>query len=98
MKGMHRKDTICAGKERLKLIWFVCLSVLGCKTTVSKYLFTFSSVTILSEAMTLYKNRPDELDQAVRRQLGCWFLDYQSDIMDKWELKKIFYVRKYNWQ
>jgi hypothetical protein len=48
--------------------------------------------------MTLYKDRPDELDQAVRRQLGSWFLDYQSDIMDKWELKKIFYVRKYNWQ
>ncbi|MGK3742832.1 MAG: hypothetical protein ACI8RD_009022 [Bacillariaceae sp.] len=66
--------------------------------TDSKYPFTFSSVTILSEAMNLYKDRPDELDQAVRRQLGSWFLDHQSDIMDKWELKKIFYVRNYNWR
>ena len=44
--------------------------------------------------MDLYKNRPNELDIAVRRQLGSWFVDEKNDIMDKWELKKIFYVRK----
>jgi len=56
--------------------------------------YNLCSVTVLSEAMNLYKNRPDELDQAVRRQLGTWFVDQQSDIMDKWELKKIFYIPK----
>jgi len=68
-------------------------SVLGYELTVSKS-FYVCSVTVLSEAMNLYKNRPDELDQAVRRQLGTWFVDQQSDIMDKWELKKIFYIPK----
>jgi phytoene dehydrogenase-like protein len=50
------------------------------------------SVTVLSKAMEIYKDRPDDLDQAVRRQLGTWFRDQRSDILDKWELKKIFFV------
>ena len=55
--------------------------------------FNLCSVTILSDAMDFYMGKPDELDQAVRRQLGTWFTDQQSDIMEKWDLKKIFYVR-----
>lgn len=56
--------------------------------------YNLCSVTVLSEAMDLYKNRPNELDIAVRRQLGSWFVDEKNDIMDKWELKKIFYIPK----
>ena len=55
--------------------------------------YNLCSVTILSDAMDRYMDKPDELDQAVRRQLGTWFTDQQSDIMEKWDLKKIFYVR-----
>ena len=55
--------------------------------------YNLCSVTILSDAMDRYMDKPDELDQAVRRQLGTWFVDQRSDIMDKWDLKKIFYVR-----
>eukprot|EP00536_Pseudo-nitzschia_multiseries_P002551 jgi/Psemu1/183754/e_gw1.34.36.1 len=54
--------------------------------------YNLCSVTILSDAMNRYMDKPDELDQAVRRQLGTWFVDQQSDIMDKWDLKQIFYV------
>mmetsp|Transcript_26909 Transcript_26909/g.59077 ORF Transcript_26909/g.59077 Transcript_26909/m.59077 type:complete len:587 (-) Transcript_26909:52-1812(-) len=56
--------------------------------------YNLCSVTILSDAMDRYMDKPDELDQAVRRQLGTWFIDQQSDIMDKWDLKKIFYIPK----
>lgn len=56
--------------------------------------YNLCSVTVLSEAMDLYKNRPNELDIAVRRQLGSWFVDEKNNIMDKWELKKIFYIPK----
>ena len=55
--------------------------------------YNLCSVTILSDAMDRYMDKPGELDQAVRRQLGTWFTDQQSDIMEKWDLKKIFYVR-----
>ena len=54
--------------------------------------YTLCSVTVLSKAMDIYKDRPEELDQAVRRQLGTWFQDQKDDIMNKWELRKIFYV------
>ena len=54
--------------------------------------YNLCSVTILSDAMDRYMDKPEELDQAVRRQLGTWFKDQQSDIMEKWDLKKIFYV------
>lgn len=50
------------------------------------------SATVLGKAMELYKDRPDDLDQAVRRQLGTWFRDQRSEILDEWELKKIFFV------
>jgi phytoene dehydrogenase-like protein len=54
--------------------------------------YSLCSVTVLSKAMDIYKDRPEELDRAVRRQLGTWFQDRKDDILDKWELKKIFYV------
>jgi phytoene dehydrogenase-like protein len=50
------------------------------------------SVTVLGRAMDLYKDRPEDLDKAVREQLSTWFKDQADDIMNKWELKKIFYV------
>jgi phytoene dehydrogenase-like protein len=56
--------------------------------------YNLCSVTVLSDAMNLYQDRPGELDQAVRSQLGTWFPDQQTQIMEEWELKKIFYVRK----
>ena len=55
--------------------------------------YNLCSVTVLSKAMEIYKDRPEELDAAVRHQLGTWFPDIKKDIRDEWELKKIFYVR-----
>jgi hypothetical protein len=55
--------------------------------------YNLCSVTILSDAMDRYMDKPEELDQAVRRQLGAWFTDQQTEIMEEWDLKKIFYVR-----
>ncbi len=56
--------------------------------------YNLCSVTILSDAMKRYMDKPDELDKAVRRQLATWFTDQESDILEKWDLKKIFYVRR----
>lgn len=55
--------------------------------------FNLCSVTVLNKAMEIYKDRPEELDKAVRRQLGTWFPEITTTIRDEWELKKIFYVR-----
>ena len=55
--------------------------------------YNLCSVTVLNKAMEIYKNRPEELDAAVRHQLGTWFPDIKKDIREEWELKKIFYVR-----
>jgi phytoene dehydrogenase-like protein len=54
--------------------------------------YSLCSVTVLKDAMELYEGKPDELDSAVRRQLGTWFRDQRSEIMDDWELKKIYFV------
>jgi len=56
--------------------------------------YNLCSVTVLSDAMYRYRDSPDQLDRAVRRQLGTWFADQKNDIKEKWELKKIFYVRR----
>jgi len=56
--------------------------------------YNLCSVTILSDAMNNYMDKPEELDQAVRRQLGTWFTDQSNEIMDEWDLKKIFYIPK----
>ena len=50
------------------------------------------SVTVLKDAMESYKGKEEELDKAVRKQLGTWFPDYKDDILNKWELKKIYYI------
>jgi phytoene dehydrogenase-like protein len=60
--------------------------------------YNLCCVTVLGKAMETYKGRPDELDQVVRRQLGTWFQEQRSDIIDKWELKKIFFVSHYTQQ
>jgi phytoene dehydrogenase-like protein len=54
--------------------------------------YNLCSVTVLGPAMEAFKNKPDELDQAVRRQLGTWFRESRSEILEEWELKKIFFV------
>jgi phytoene dehydrogenase-like protein len=54
--------------------------------------YSLCSVTVLSKAMEMYKDSPEDLDKAVRRQLSTWFEDQADDIKKKWELKKIFYV------
>jgi hypothetical protein len=54
--------------------------------------YSLCSVTVLSKAMEMYKDIPEDLDKAVRRQLSTWFEDQADDIKKKWELKKIFYV------
>ena len=54
--------------------------------------YNLCSVTVLEKAMDAYKGRPDDLDDAVRRQLGTWFREQRGDIMEKWELKKIYLV------
>jgi phytoene dehydrogenase-like protein len=51
------------------------------------------SVTILENAMDVYKDRDEELDKAVRKQLGSWFPDYKNDILEKWQLKKIYSIK-----
>ena len=54
--------------------------------------YSLCSVTVLSEAMEIFKGRPEELDATVRECLGEWFQDRRSDILEQWELKKIYYV------
>jgi phytoene dehydrogenase-like protein len=51
------------------------------------------SVTILSDAVETYRGKESELDLDVRAQLATWFPEYESEIKNKWQLKKIFYVR-----
>jgi phytoene dehydrogenase-like protein len=58
--------------------------------------YNLCSVTVLSDAMKLYEGKPDELDTAVRRQLGTWFREQRSEILSDWELKKIYFVSAYS--
>jgi phytoene dehydrogenase-like protein len=51
------------------------------------------SVTVLKPAMDIYKGREDELDAAVRRQLGAWFPAFKDDILEGWELRRIYDIR-----
>ena len=50
------------------------------------------SVTVLKDAMEIYKGREKDLDQAVRQQLGTWFPDHKTAILNTWDLKKIYYI------
>ena len=52
------------------------------------------SVTVLKDAMEIYKGREKDLDRAVRQQLGTWFPDHKTAILDTWDLKKIYYIPK----
>ena len=54
--------------------------------------YNLCCVTVLGNAMKLYEGRPHELDSAVRRQLGAWFRDERSAILDEWKLKKIYFI------
>lgn len=54
--------------------------------------YNLCSVTVLTDAMKLYEGKPDELDTAVRRQLGTWFREQRSAILNEWELKKIYFI------
>jgi len=50
------------------------------------------SVTVLKEAMEMYKGRENDLDVAVRNQLSSWFPEQKADILETWDLKKIYYI------
>jgi len=50
------------------------------------------SVTVLKDAMDLFQDRNEDLDAAVRQQLGTWFPNEKSDILNTWELKKIYNI------
>lgn len=51
------------------------------------------SVTVLQPAMDLYQGNEDELDAAVRRQLATWFPTFKDDILNAWELKRVYDIR-----
>lgn len=50
------------------------------------------SVAILSDAIDAYKGKEDELDTAVREQLGSWFPDFRKDIRDEWVTKALYII------
>jgi len=52
------------------------------------------SVTLLKGAMDVYKGREEELDHAVRNQLGTWFPDQKEDILNTWKLERIYSIPK----
>lgn len=54
--------------------------------------YNLCSVTILKNAMEAFDGRGDDLDRAVRKQLGTWFPEVEDDILGKWELKRIYYI------
>jgi phytoene dehydrogenase-like protein len=54
--------------------------------------YNLCCVTVLGDAMKLYDGRPNELDSAVRRQLGTWFREDRSAILNDWNLKKIYFI------
>jgi phytoene dehydrogenase-like protein len=58
--------------------------------------YNLCSVTVLGDAMKFYEGKPDELDTAVRRQLGSWFREQRSEILSDWDLKKIYFVSAFS--
>eukprot|EP00543_Licmophora_paradoxa_P006979 CAMPEP_0202452048 /NCGR_PEP_ID=MMETSP1360-20130828/10331_1 /ASSEMBLY_ACC=CAM_ASM_000848 /TAXON_ID=515479 /ORGANISM="Licmophora paradoxa, Strain CCMP2313" /LENGTH=579 /DNA_ID=CAMNT_0049070763 /DNA_START=9 /DNA_END=1748 /DNA_ORIENTATION=+ len=50
------------------------------------------SVTILKNTMDAFKGRESELDVNVRAQLANFFPDFRQDILEKWELKRIYSI------
>ena len=50
------------------------------------------SVCILGGTIDAYKGNEEELDQAVREQLGSWFPNFQDAIRSSWQLKQIYYI------
>jgi len=54
--------------------------------------YNLCSVTVLGTAMKLFEGQPKELDAAVRRQLGTWFREERSAILNEWQLKKIYFI------
>lgn len=50
------------------------------------------SVTILKDAMESYANRDEDLDAAVREQLGTWFPEQKDDILNKWKLERVYKI------
>jgi phytoene dehydrogenase-like protein len=54
--------------------------------------FSICSVTILENAMNAYREKSVELDYAIRKELSDWFPEIKGEIMNKWELKRLFDV------
>ena len=50
------------------------------------------SVSVSENVMEHYKNKEDELDTAIRKQLGEWFPKQKEDIIERWNLKRVYQI------
>jgi len=50
------------------------------------------SVTVLEDAMRFYEGSEQDLDAVVRQQLSSWFPTFKDDILERWELKRIYFI------
>ena len=50
------------------------------------------SVTVLKDAMALFKGRDGDLDLIVRKQISTWFPNHSESIMKKWKLERIYRI------
>lgn len=52
------------------------------------------SVTVLKQAMDFFKDRDEELDAAVRKQISSWFPECKDAILNTWKLERIYRIPK----
>jgi len=50
------------------------------------------SVSISGKIMKEYEGKDEELDAVVRSELASWFEDRKTEILEKWKLRKIYYI------
>ncbi|CAJ1940264.1 unnamed protein product [Cylindrotheca closterium] len=50
------------------------------------------SVSISGKVMEDYEGKDEELDAAVRSELASWFKDRNTEILEKWKLRKIYHI------
>jgi len=55
--------------------------------------YSLCSVTVLRDAMDMYRGQEAELDTVVRQELADWFPDYAADIMEEWEFKGSYNIQ-----
>lgn len=77
----------------------------GCKSVVKTVCFpsvvndgyapkgyNLCSVSIPGKVMAEYEGKDEELDAVVRFELASWFNDGKTEIVEKWQLRKIYHV------